>query len=100
MANGAVVKVVFAVYGALDGSQLPRARDVTDVLQKRLDRDPDNKHVEINNANMGGDPADGVVKHFGAIIDLGGPPGSGPFRVKFACQEGQTIDFANMDGVT
>jgi len=89
---GPSVRVVHAVYGALDGSQVPRARDVTHVLQTLLEK---SSVVEINNANMGGDPAIGVVKHFGAIVDVGDPL---PWRLEFACQEGQTIDFAATGG--
>jgi len=82
------VNVIFAVYGALrDGnSDKTEAADVTRALQKALDNTV-GEVVQINNANMGGDPASGVVKHFGAIVDVNGR------RRAFACQEGQTIDF-------
>jgi len=47
------VKVVYAVYGALDGNQVPRGQDVQKALQTQLNNTP-NKVVTINNANMGG----------------------------------------------
>ena len=81
-------QVVFAVYGALrDGnSDKTEAADVTSALQQVLDQTV-GEVVEINNDNMGQDPAFGVVKHFGALVDVDGR------RRAFACQEGKTIDF-------
>jgi hypothetical protein len=95
------VTVVFAVYGALkvetfaeEGHAVDRlmtkSEDVTDILQTLLDK---SSVVEINNANMGGDPADDVEKHFAAIVEYNN------VRHPYACQEGQTIDFLKPIGV-
>ena len=83
------LRVLFASYGALrnGGQDNTEARIVTGRLQQRLNSTP-NGVVTINNTNMGGDPAPGVVKHFGAIVEVDGVPRP------FACQEGQTIDFS------
>jgi hypothetical protein len=82
------LNVISAVYGALrDGNpDKTEAADVTRALQRALDNTV-GEVVTINNANMGGDPAFGVVKHFGAVVDVNGR------RRAFACQEGQSIDF-------
>jgi hypothetical protein len=82
------VNVIFAVYGALrDGnSDNTEAAEVTGALQTVIDNTV-GEVVQINNANMGQDPAVGVKKHFGALIDVNGR------RRAFACQEDQTIDF-------
>jgi len=78
----------FAVYGALrDGNQdNTEAAIVTGALQGRLN--VNNGIVRIDNENMGVDPAVGVQKHFGAIVEVDGQ------ERPFACQEGQTIDFS------
>jgi hypothetical protein len=83
------LRVIFAVYGALrSGNQdNTEAAIVTDALQGRLNNSP-NGVVRINNANMGGDPAAGVQKHFGAIVEVDG------VQRPFACLENQTIDFS------
>jgi hypothetical protein len=84
------VTVVFAVYGALKpeyGHFKAECRDVKNILQTLLDQSS-NKVVEINNTTMGGDPADGVVKHFAAIVEYNNTE-----RRPYACQENQTIDF-------
>ena len=83
------LKVRFAVYGALrNGHQdNTEARIVTGTLQQRLSSTP-NGVVKITNATMGGDPAPGVEKHFGAIVEVDGVPRP------FACLENQTIDFS------
>lgn len=83
------LRVEFAVYGALrDGGQdNTEAAIVTSALQDQLNSTP-NGVVHINNANMGVDPAPGVEKHFGAIVDVDGVP------TPFACLENQTIDFS------
>ena len=83
------LKVVSASYGALrDGNpDRTEAAIVTSALQSRLDQTPSGL-VRINNANMGGDPARGVQKHFGAIVEVDGT------RKAFACLENQTIDFS------
>ena len=86
-----LVKVLFAVYGALrDGNQdKTEAAIVTGVLQTAIDNSPNgNRVVTINNANMGGDPAPGVQKHVGALVEVDGVPRP------FACLENQTIDFS------
>jgi hypothetical protein len=82
------LNVIFAVYGALRNgdSDQTEAAEVTAALQQVLDNTV-GEVVKINNQNMGGDPAVGVKKHFGAIVDVHGR------RRSFACQEGQTIDF-------
>jgi hypothetical protein len=90
-ATGAV-QVVYAVYGALDGNQVPRAQDAKEALQTLLNK---TNVVTINNANMGGDPAVGFVKHFGAYVHVNPPTGE---TLYFACQEGQTIDFSTKYG--
>jgi hypothetical protein len=83
------LKVLFAAYGGLrNGNQdNTEARIVTGVLQQRLNNTP-NGVVTINNTNMGGDPAPGVQKHFGAIVEVDG------VARPFACLENQTIDFS------
>ena len=69
---------------------MTKSKDVTDILQTLLDK---SSVVEINNANMGGDPADDVEKHFAAIVEYNN------VRHPYACQEGQTIDFLKPIGV-
>ena len=83
------LRVIFAVYGALRGGNQDNteAAIVTGALQARIKNTP-NGVVRINNVNMGVDPAPGVVKQFGAIVEVDG------VRRAFACQEGQTIDFS------
>jgi len=83
------LRVIFAVYGALrsGGQDNTEAAIVTDALQGQLNNMP-NGVVRINNANMGVDPAPGVTKHFGAIVEVDG------MSRPFACQENQTIDFS------
>ena len=80
------INVLFAAYGALrNGDPLQEeAADVTQALQAQLNPGSPGT-VVINNQNMGGDPAVGVVKHFGALIEVDGE------RRAFACQEGQEI---------
>jgi hypothetical protein len=83
-------KVKFAVYGALrDGNQdNTEAAVVTAALQTAIDNSPHgNGVVTIDNNSMGGDPANRVQKHFGAIVEVDGTDRP------FACLEGQTIDF-------
>jgi hypothetical protein len=85
------LRVLFAVYGGLkNGNQdSTQAADVTGALQTALDTSPNgNGVVKIDNANMGGDPAVGVQKHFGAIVEVDG------VARPFACLENQTIDFS------
>ncbi len=81
-------QVVFAVYGAHEGGDDDRtkAADVTLQLQQRLDASS-NGLVRIDNASMGGDPAKGTGKHFGAIVEVD------RHKRPFACAENQTIDF-------
>ena len=80
------VNVLFAVYGGLRGGDplQDKAHHVTQALQAHLGPGSAGT-VRITNQNMGGDPAVGVVKHFGALIDVDGE------RRAFACQEGQEI---------
>jgi hypothetical protein len=83
--------VIFAVYGGLAGGNQDntQAADVTAALQVALNNSPNgNGVVRINNANLGIDPAPGVQKHFGAIVEVDG------VRRPFACLENQTIDFS------
>jgi hypothetical protein len=85
------LRVIFAVYGALrgGGQDDAEAADVTAALQTALNNSPNgNGVVRINSANMGGDPAPGVQKHFGAIVEVDG------VRRPFAYLENQTIDFS------
>jgi hypothetical protein len=81
------INVLFAVYGGLrngDPLQL-EAANVTDTVQAYLNAG-DPGRVVINNQNMGGDPAVGVKKHFGALIQIdNGQPRA------YACIEGQEI---------
>jgi hypothetical protein len=81
--------VQFAVYGALAGGDENKteASVVTSALQNQLNSNP-NGVVAINNTTMGGDPAPGWGKHFGAIVQVNGQ------ALPFACEEGQTIDFS------
>lgn len=80
------VNVLFAVYGGLrNGDPLQEeAADVTQALQAHLNPGSPGT-VVINNQNMGGDPAVGVQKHFGALVDVDGE------RRAFACLENQEI---------
>jgi hypothetical protein len=83
--------VKFAVYGALRGGNQDNteAAVMTQQLQEAINRSPNgNGVVKINNANMGGDPARGVDRHFGAIVEINDVDRA------FACPEGQTIDFS------
>lgn len=85
------LRVTFAVYGALRGGNQDNteAAIVTNALQEAINNSPNgNGVVTINNTNMGGDPARGVEKHFGAIVEV-----DGVLR-PFACLENQTIDFS------
>lgn len=79
-------EVKYAVYGGLQGgnANAMHAADVKDRLRDQLRA---GGIVTINNDTMGGDPAPGTVKHFGAIVTVAGKD------CAFACQEGQTIDF-------
>lgn len=81
--------VKFAVYGALPGGNLSAAHafDVTRILQDRLNLS--NGPVTCNNDSFG-DPSPGNKKHFAAIVRHRNQE---DFR--FACEEGQTIDFRN-----
>jgi hypothetical protein len=91
------VKVVYAVFGALDGNQVARAQDVKKALQTLLNEPKNNNVVTINDKNMGEDPAVGLVKHFGAYVEVG-RPGQPGTTIYFACQEGQKIDFSGIYG--
>jgi hypothetical protein len=87
--------VIFAVYGGVRGGNpddVP-TKDVKDELQTAIDKSllgggPNSGHVKIQNDTMGGDPANRVVKNFGAVVDY--PGGKRRF---FACKENDTIDF-------
>ena len=83
--------VKFAVYGGLrDGNQdSTEAADVKTALEAAIANSPNgNEVVRIDNESMGGDPAEGVQKHFGAIVEVD------LVERPFACLEGQTIDFS------
>jgi hypothetical protein len=88
-------KVIFAVYGGLKGgnSDSTEARIVTTALQGQLSKPGSNGVVRIDNTTMGGDPAPGVQKHFGAIVEVDGPAPGQKQQLPFACLENQTIDF-------
>jgi hypothetical protein len=79
--------VLCAAYGALAGGKDMEARDVTGILQEQLKINKDGL-LKIDNTSMGGDPAQGHTKHFGAVVEVNGR------RTPFACQEGQTINFS------
>ncbi len=83
------LRATFAVYGALrDGNQdSTEAAVVTAALQQQFDQHS-NGVVTINNETMGVDPAAGVQKHFGALVEVDG------VSTPFACLENQTIDFS------
>jgi hypothetical protein len=80
-------KVAFAAYGALAGGNQnsTQANTVTAILQDQLNSS--GGIVNINNTTMGGDPAPGNTKHFGAIVIVNGA------EQAYACQENQTINF-------
>jgi hypothetical protein len=82
-------QVKFAVYGALRGGDKDSAEAaiVTARLQQLLNDPHRHGVVQINNENMGGDPAKNVKKHFGAIVTVDG------VDLPFACLENQSIDF-------
>ena len=82
------VTVIFAVYGALKGGDpdQTKAWDVRQALRTAINNAP-GQIVKIDNSTMGGDPVNGVKKHFGAVVDVNGT------KRPFACEENQTIDF-------
>src|SRR4051794_37078325 len=85
------LKVIFAVYGALRGGNQDNteAAIVTATLQQQIDSNPHHIGVvTINDTTTGGDPAVGVEKHFGAIVEVDG------VQLPFACLQNQTIDFS------
>ncbi len=77
----------FAVYGALgyDDLSYGHAFDVTAGLQAALN---DNGSVVVCGNALFGDPNYNNTKHFAAVVNRGGTD------FYFACQEGQTINFA------
>lgn len=81
--------VKFAAYGALKGGNenQTQAIGVEAALQSALNTQ--DGIVTINNTTMKTDPAKGTGKHFGALVTVNG------VDQYFACQEGQTIDFAH-----
>lgn len=81
--------VKFAVYGALkDGNEnQTQAISVAAPLQSALTKN--DGIVSISNSTFGTDPSKGTKKHFGALVTVNG------VDQYFACQEGQTIDFAH-----
>ena len=83
------LRAVIAVYGAMreDDPDSMQAAVVTAALQDQFNQHA-NGVVTINNQTMGGDPAKGHGKHFGAVVEVDG------VAVPFACAEGQTIDFS------
>ena len=87
-----VFTVKFAVFGALPSgnSSNAQAADVTAVVQAILNRSG-GAAIVCNTQNLG-DPSPGNKKHFAAIVARGGRD------FHFACQEGQTIDFAEGGG--
>jgi hypothetical protein len=82
------MQAVFAVWGALaNGSpNEAEAADVGGKLQQLFNAGE--TLITINDSNFG-DPAVGFTKHFAATVNNNG-------RVShYACQEGQTINFAH-----
>ena len=82
--------VTYAVYGALPAaiSTEAKAFNVASQLNAILNAPGATGVVKCDNF-LGGDPAPGNVKHFGAIVN----------GRCFACQEGQAIDFNHGGGV-
>jgi hypothetical protein len=87
--------VITAVYGGVRGGNPDDVPtwNVTVALQTAIDKSilgggPNSGHVKIDNPTMGGDPANRVVKSFGAVVAY---PGGIPRF--FACKENDTIDF-------
>jgi hypothetical protein len=76
----------FAVYGAGNA----KAEDVRNDLQAFFDRN--DSFVTCGNGSFG-DPSPGNKKHFAAVVERDGR------NLFFACEEGQSIDFANGGGV-
>jgi hypothetical protein len=88
-------KVRVAVWGGVRGSpdNVP-TDDVTEKLQTAIDKSilgggPNSGHVKIDRLTFG-DPAGGVHKSFGAVVDYPGPGGGRRF---FAGKEEDIIDF-------
>jgi hypothetical protein len=86
--------VKHAVYGALPNGQQNHAEafDVTQPLQRLLNRGGIDSGIVVCNNNSFGDPSPGNVKHFGAVVNRDG------FDFAFACLEGQTINFTDAGG--
>jgi hypothetical protein len=87
----AVIRVQFAVYGALPGGDSTRALafDVTGQLQTFINEQ--GGIVLCGNPGFG-DPSPGNLKHFGAKVVRDG------LEVFFACEENQVIDFNHAGG--
>jgi hypothetical protein len=89
-------RVIFAVYGGVrdhNPDDVP-TENVTAKLQIAIEKSllgggPNSGHVKIDRFSMVGDPANGVVKSFGAIVEY--PDGETRF---FAGKENDTIDFS------
>jgi hypothetical protein len=89
--------VLFAVYGGVRNKvpdDVP-TWDVTERLQTAIDKallpggPTPRGHVKIDRFSMDGDPANGVDKSFGAIVEY-----PGGRRVPFAGRERDVIDFS------
>jgi hypothetical protein len=86
----AVIRVQFAVFGALPGGDSTKAEafDVTSQLQTFIDEGGGVTEITIGF----GDPSPGNLKHFGAKVIRDGQ------EVFFACEENQFIDFNHGGG--
>jgi len=74
------IKVVGAVYGALEGSM-----DATEVVQSLIDKGY--LTFTADNSMLGKDPASGYGKHFGLVYS------NDANQIKtVACAEGQTVN--------
>lgn len=82
----ATFSVQFAAYGALPGGN--RGEALAFNVQQQLQRllEVESGVVSISNSSFG-DPANGNLKHFGALVIRDNVP------LFFACQENQVIDF-------
>lgn len=81
------IKVRYATYGALVNGTV-EAFEVREALQEAIDRNP----IVTCNNNILGDPSPGNTKHFSAVVTRKN------VNYYYACQEGQTINFAQGGG--
>lgn len=81
-------EVLFAVYGGLRNSDKNKMQAADVSIQLRSAIALNNGVVKIIDSSLGPDPARGTNKSFGACVIVNGT------RRYFACDEGQTINFA------